>query len=235
MKLHLFSSGTILGWKHLLVRGAQKGVRLVVPVPFYLIEHEKGLVLFDSGQRVPAKAYPEDAPFIPQMTEQDRAVSLLKKHRVAPEMIKYLILSHHHSDHVQGVPDFPGAVGVIQKNELEYSAVAQLKEMTPGRKWLHPEGEFDLFGDGRICCIPTFGHTAGHQSLLLNFDDGRSVLLAADAAYTEAALTYNIPEEAKEQPYWQSICLLRRYRAEGTLVITGHDPDVWPDLQRRFS
>ena len=68
MKLHLFSSGTIIAWKHLLVRGAPKEVRITVPVPFYLIEHNNEFVLFDTGQQVPEKPVSNDSNFIPQVT-----------------------------------------------------------------------------------------------------------------------------------------------------------------------
>lgn len=234
MKLHLFSSGTITAWKHLLVRGAPEGERIIVPVPFFLIEHEKGLVLFDTGQQIPRQVLPDDAAFISHVTEEDRAVSLLKKHGVEPEMIKYIILSHHHADHSEGVPDFPDAVCVVRKEELQYSFMKELKRQNPEREWIHPEGNFDLFGDGSVICIPTPGHTIGHQSLLLRLDDGRQVLLAADAAYTEAALNQPPPEQELDSPYWQTIGRFRKYMAEGIQVITGHDPAVWEDLQKQF-
>ena len=120
MKLHLFSSGTILAWKHLLVRGAPEGVRITVPVLFYLIEHNNEFVLFDTGQQMPGKEFPADSLFIPQVSPEDRAVVQLKNYGVEPDMIKYIVLSHHHSDHSQGLQDFPGVPCVIRKDELTY-------------------------------------------------------------------------------------------------------------------
>ena len=29
----------------------------------------------------------------------------------------------------------------------------------------------ELFGDGRIVCLPTYGHTPGHQSLKVRLDE----------------------------------------------------------------
>jgi hypothetical protein len=49
-----------LAWKHLLVRGAPEGIRITVPVPFYLIEHNGEFVLFDTGQQVPEKEFPAE-------------------------------------------------------------------------------------------------------------------------------------------------------------------------------
>jgi hypothetical protein len=44
------------------------------------------------------------------------------------------------------------------------------------------DGEHDVFGDGSVVCLPTPGHTAGHQSLRVRLDSG-DVVLAADACY----------------------------------------------------
>ena len=235
MKLHLFSSGTILAWKHLLVRGAPEGIRIMVPVPFYLIEYEEGLVLFDTGQQVPKIQLPEDASFISYVTPEERAVEQLKKYGIKPEMIKYIVLSHHHADHSQGLPDFPGVPCIVRKEELQYSYMKRLKEQESDREWIHPEGTLDLFGDGAVNCIPTPGHTLGHQSLLLAMDHSGSVLLTSDAAYTEIALEQHPPEEEKDHPYWQTIGMFRKFRADGGKIITGHDPEQWKNLQKQYN
>lgn len=56
-----------------------------VPIPFYLIEHEKGVVLFDAGQQPPVHSLPETAPFIPELTDDDRAVNQLRQREFRPE------------------------------------------------------------------------------------------------------------------------------------------------------
>jgi len=43
----------------------------------------------------------------------------------------------------------------------------------------------DLMGDGSLIVVPTFGHTPGHQSLLV-FLPYRAALLAGDAVYARA-------------------------------------------------
>ena len=235
MKLHLFSSGSILAWKHLLVRGAPEGIRITVPVPFYLIEHNGEFVLFDTGQQVPDKEFPADAPFIPQVSPEDRAVVQLKKYGIEPGMIKYIVLSHHHSDHSQGLPDFPGGPCIVRKEELKYPYMRALKEQESDREWIHPEELFDLFGDDVADCIPTPGHTLGHQSLRLVTDDCRIVLLTADAAYTDAALEQFPPEKEKDLPYWRTIGMFRKFRNDGAQIITGHDPDSWKELQKQYN
>ena len=51
-----------------------------------------------------------------------------------------------------------------------------------GHKLRLLDGEHDVFGDGSVLCLPTYGHTPGHQSLRLRLDRGE-VVLAADACY----------------------------------------------------
>jgi glyoxylase-like metal-dependent hydrolase (beta-lactamase superfamily II) len=51
-----------------------------------------------------------------------------------------------------------------------------------GHKSRLVDGEHDVFGDGSVVCLPTYGHTPGHQSLRLRLDHGE-VVLAADACY----------------------------------------------------
>jgi N-acyl homoserine lactone hydrolase len=51
-----------------------------------------------------------------------------------------------------------------------------------GHKLRLVNGEHDVFGDGSVVCLPTHGHTPGHQSLRLRLDRGE-VVLAADACY----------------------------------------------------
>src|SRR5882672_6914637 len=41
---------------------------------------------------------------------------------------------------------------------------------------------YDVFGDGSVVCLPTHGHTPGHQSLRLRLDSGE-IVPAADACY----------------------------------------------------
>ena len=233
MKLHLFSSGTITAWKHLLIRGEQEGIRISVPVPFYLLEHKKGLFLFDTGQQVPDRNIPDDANFIPVLSDDERAVNLLRKRGINPGDLSGIILSHHHSDHIEGLPDFPGIPRYIRKEELQYSGIREMTANAP-EEWIFPEGEFDLAGDGEILLIPTPGHTAGHQSLLLTLDSGEKVLLTADAAYTEEALRQTPPENEKNLPYWNTLRIFRNYAENGVRIITGHDPVPWNKLQTEF-
>lgn len=233
MKLHLFSSGSILTWKHLLIRGYPERVRFSVPIPFYLLDHPAGLFLFDTGQQPPDVPPPEDDNYIPILTDADRAVNILAARGVTPADLTGIILSHHHSDHFDGLADFPGIPCYIRREELRYPAVAA-QVAKQDRQWIFPTGDHDLAGDGRILLLPTPGHTAGHQSLLLTPDDLPPILLTADAAYTREALRQTPPPEEAHLPEWRSLDKIKACAANGVRIITGHDPETWPELMREF-
>ncbi len=105
MKMYAFSCGTLTCDKSLITFGRDVGKKFTVPVPFYLIQHPRGNVLFDLGN---AKEVARDAKkhwgviadfYVPDMKEDDYVVNKLKTIGVKPEDIKYIVMSHLHLDH----------------------------------------------------------------------------------------------------------------------------------------
>jgi len=114
---------------------------------------------------------------------------------VAPEDVDIVVNSHLHFDHVGGNADLPNAKLIVQRREWEAAADPELvrrngynrADFDLGHQLRLIDGEYDLFGDGRIVCIPTYGHTAGHQSLRVRLDGGE-VVLTADSCYMRKVL-----------------------------------------------
>src|SRR5262249_56408160 len=104
--------------------------------------------------------------------------------------VPWLITSHLHFDHVGGHGQIPNARLVVQRKEWEAGADADLRaanaydprDFDLGHEVLLVDGEHDLFGDGRVVCLPTHGHTPGHQSLRVRLDSG-AVVLTSDPCY----------------------------------------------------
>ncbi|RAI72496.1 hypothetical protein DOZ80_02850 [Pseudomonas fluorescens] len=168
-----------------------------IPYFFYLIEHTKGLVLFDTGAN-PKLIEDKNAYLGPNaeswgidLKPEDDARVLLRKVGVQPEDIDHVVLSHLHYDHAGGMTSFPNAKFWIQSQEWEFA-----KNPPVYQKEIFVKGEFDvpldsirfvdghvdLFGDGTLQIIPTPGHTSGHQCLLAKGAE-RSYLMVGDAAY----------------------------------------------------
>jgi N-acyl homoserine lactone hydrolase len=92
------------------------------------------------------------------------------------------------------------------------------------------DGEHDVFGDGTVVLLPTFGHTPGHQSLLVRAGKGEQVVCASDACYTRE----NMDRDVLPNILWnasvmrESLAALRRLRDQaGATMFYGHDPEQW--------
>ena len=92
------------------------------------------------------------------------------------------------------------------------------------------DGEHDLFGDGSVVCIPTYGHTPGHQSLLVELPDSRPVILAADCCYWQRSIDEEIPPGVVWDPT-RAVHSIKRLktiaRLTGGRIFPSHDPGFW--------
>lgn len=252
MQLYFFEAGVLKSQKQYFTLGADHGKPFVVPVPFFLIKHPAGVILFDTGNapEVVTDKYAHwgdvVAAYDPVMTSAQCCVNAIRQAGVKPEDVRYVILSHLHLDHAGCVGCFPNARYIVQRAEICYAYVpdsfmksAYIRaDFDKPVDWMLLEGwrddAFDLFGDGalKICFTP--GHTPGHQSLLLRLPKSGPFLLAADACYTEENLESNLLSglawsfgEAEK-----SVMRLKRLRESlGARIITGHDPEAWQKLR----
>lgn len=199
MKLHALHVGDeVVDLANFDPLGDDVGTKVRTPYFAYLIEHERGPVLFDTGvHRRHTGAYdpdrgdppPDGAKII--VREGEDLAGRLAQLGVAPGDIDHVVLSHLHIDHAGGIEQFPDATFHVQRRELEFAHWPPVYQRgfyvkpdfdLPVR-WHELTGETDVFGDGRIILFPTPGHSAGHQSMLVHLD-GAAVILVADASYS---------------------------------------------------
>lgn len=239
-ELYLFSSGTL----------AAEGIE--VPVPFFLIRCPQGDVVVDGGNPLAVARDPKAHwaaladHFEAHMSEEDHCAAQLRRLGIAPESIRFILQTHLHMDHTGALGHFPGATVLVHARELE-SARAAPAPVGAGYvhadydrtdlRWQLVEGELDLFGDRTIRLIETPGHTAGHMSLLLALNDTGPVLLTADAVDNRDQW------EGRQRlrslySREQSVSSLERLRAlardTGALVVLGHDPEAWAELEGHY-
>ena len=218
MNIRTLCTGSILTWKHLLVRNAPQGIRFEVPVKCFYIEHDGHKLLFDAGQKPLSYQQPDDANYLVKVTPAETAAALLRQTGVSPEDIDHIVLSHLHSDHAAGIVDFPQATLLMQSKEYAIK--------NPGdHKKLLLDGEYDIFGDGRLIVLPTYGHTAGHQSLLATLDDSSRVLLTGDAAYTIEALNcdFSDADHQRDPEFFNTVKQLRQMQQNSIKLIFSHE------------
>lgn len=252
MKVYFFKAGILRSQKQFFTAGRGVGESFDVPVPFFLIEHPEGYVLYDTGNAYETINNKHEhwgdvvAAYDPVMTEDEWVVNAIQKVGVKPEDIKYVILSHLHLDHAGGVGHFPNARYVVQRKELHFAYVPDFymkgayirKDFDKDVDWMILEGDkepqFDLFRDGKIIIHFTPGHTSGHQSVLLSLKNTGSMLLAADSCYTTENLDEDILPGLVAEPVEtvKTIEKFRIMRAQGVKVITGHDPVAWETFKK---
>ncbi|MGH7557757.1 MAG: N-acyl homoserine lactonase family protein [Gemmatimonadota bacterium] len=191
LKLYVFDCGRIQfdSVAAFGVQDEETDVRELI-VPCYVIEHEKGRLLWNAGLP-PSLAETEG------WQEQDGARARLD--RTLPEQLAelglgmddfdYASFSHMHFDHVGAANELEGATVIMQK--AEHDAAFADSVTVPGfnpaayeglrdEEFLIIEGDHDVFGDGTVRIISTPGHTPGHQSLFVDLPQTGPIVLSGD-------------------------------------------------------
>ena len=221
--------------------------RWTVPVLCTLVTHPRGRLLFDTGIHCLAMTDPEGllgerAKYFGFHTKPgEDVISQLERLGVAPADVDVVANSHFHFDHCGANESFPAARFLVQKRELD-AARATLTTPSPtyrpnAKSFDHPlryeaiDGEHDVFGDGSAVLVPTYGHTPGHQSLVVKHGRDR-IVFTADAVYTRENLDRDVVPgivwDAAEMT--RSFASLRAMRdRQGATLYYGHEPAQWPD------
>jgi len=240
VELYAFTCGMLTIPRGFLLAG-EKG-RIVVPIPSYLIVHAKGKAIFDSGLNIrtqtdPQGYYGDDAVKYDMFHfhPSEEIAARLRSVSVAPEDIDFLVNSHLHYDHSGGNAQIPNADIVVQAREWAHAAEVPDRvegyvhgDYETGQRIRRVDGEHDLFGDGSAVCIPTYGHTPGHQSLRVRTASGEFIL-CGDACYLKQSLgKLHLPGVvADKEAALQVFLRLREMQARGSRIMFGHDPEFW--------
>jgi glyoxylase-like metal-dependent hydrolase (beta-lactamase superfamily II) len=97
-----------------------------------------------------------------------------------------------------------------------------------GHKLRLVDGEHDVFGDGAVMCLPTHGHTPGHQSLKLRLAGGEIVLAADSCYFCRTLRERRLPRFAYDkEAMLVALDRLAALETAGARIFFGHDPDFW--------
>ena len=243
MKLYAMTCGWLIGPMGNFLAGAEGQIR--VPVPSFLIDHPNGPVLFDTGMHPQTQTDAQGRLggitriFTVEFAAGEEVSARLAALDIDAARVRYLITSHLHFDHTGGNAQIPNARLIVQRREWEAGHDAdQIKKQfyNPrdyqlGHDVLTVDGEHDVFGDGRVVCFPTYGHTPGHQSLRVRLSGGDAVL-TADACYFRRTLEeMNLPPIVHDaEQMRESLRRLGALQKSGARLFFGHDPELWATL-----
>ncbi|MEV6320843.1 N-acyl homoserine lactonase family protein [Nocardia sp. NPDC051787] len=198
MILHILDGGTIdiRDWSA-FDPSAPPGRSRSLSDPCFLIVHENGVLLWDTGLPDSARSRPDGMPV------GDRAVFHVERALrdeladlgFTPDDVDLVGLSHLHRDHVGNLALFGNATLLVQDDELEvatgpranamgYDPQACIAAVAMKKVQLH--GDHDVFGDGSVVVLRFPGHTIGSQALLVRLSETGPVLLSGDLAHSRA-------------------------------------------------
>jgi glyoxylase-like metal-dependent hydrolase (beta-lactamase superfamily II) len=242
-KLYAFTCGSLTLPRAFLLAG-EEGL-ITVPVPAYLIVHAKGRALFDSGLHAATLADP--AAYVGPMLARHHSFHFqpgeeigarLRAIGIEPESIDFVINSHLHFDHCGGNAQAPNADIVVQARELAHARAVEstrgylTSDWDTGQTLKVIDCEHDLFGDASVVCLPTHGHTPGHQSLRVRTETGGEFILCGDACYLRDSLEkMHAPGIIADREAALAVFeRLRRMQAAGARIMFGHDPEFWTSV-----
>ena len=203
-----------------LMDGRSSGLRGKLACRCVLVEHDRGLVLIDTGfglRDVAAPASRLSGFFLrlldPAFREELTAVRQIEALGFSARDVRHIVLTHLDFDHAGGLDDFPEATVHLLGDEVDnaqrqagwldrqrfrpqqWSSIARWSTygVAAGERWFGFEAVRDLVGvPHEILMVPLRGHTLGHCGVAIR-DASEWLLLAGDAYFDHDELDLRNP------------------------------------------
>jgi N-acyl homoserine lactone hydrolase len=210
------------------------GAAQVEPCLGYLVDHPAGLLLVDTGMG----NHPDvDAHYRPRRRSLHTALAAAGT-QIGD--IAYVVNCHLHFDHCGANPTLPGRPIFTQRVEL--ATALRMPDYTlpdlvdaPGLRYEQLDGETEILPG--VVVTPTPGHTAGHQSLIVQRRDG-TVIVAGQShdtatAYSRDALAWQAHRDQHLGPLPPAPAWIDRLQQlDPARVVFAHDNAVWEPTHR---
>jgi len=204
---------------------------------FYVIKHDKGVLLWDTGLPEGLVGQP---PYTPEggaftITRKDSIINQLASINLSPADINYIAFSHIHFDHTGAANHFANASWLVQKPEYAFATGEDIKgngfydvtSFSALTKFQGLAGDHDVFGDGSVVIKSFPGHTPGHQTLFIDLADHGPVLLSGDLYHFQEnrdgkivpQFNHDIPQSEKSIAAFEAFA-----KAQQATVYIQHEP-----------
>jgi len=198
--------------------------RPTFPVFAYLVLHPAGPVLIDTGVGYGSSLI--EKLYSPVHHDLDKA---LDDHGVDLKDVATVITSHLHFDHCGQNKRFGSARIIVQRAEVEAAKAAHYTIA----EWAFPpnvdltiiDGDLDIAPGVRVVATP--GHTAGHQSVLVDDDAGLRTIVCCQASWdVNSFASGGLGDEGWNQTAGEA-SLQRLHALKPDRVLLSHDAEAW--------
>jgi N-acyl homoserine lactone hydrolase len=271
LRIHALQTGTVEVRRRQL-DGAGKGrARLLMtladrqwtrPLPIYAwaIEHPEGVIVVDTGETARASEpgyFPRWHPYYrlgvrSHLRQGEEVGARLEDLGISPAEVRWVVLTHLHTDHAGGLHHFPDSEIVVSHRELDVASglLGRLRGYLPHRfpDWFRPRelelprralGPFTesipLTEAGDVVLVATPGHSPGHLSVVV-LEDELSIFIAGDTSYTQELMLRGAVDGVAPDVIGARMTVecIRTYSEQTPVVyLPSHDPDSARRLTER--
>ena len=271
MHIHAIQTGTV-AIKQRQVRGTGQGIQRRLntlldhawtdPLPIYVwvIEHPEGIIVVDTGETARATEpgylpwwHPYYRLGVREWVRPEEEIGpQLCVLGIPPEEVRWVVLTHLHTDHAGGLAHFPKADILLSPTEYQSASGwrGQVRGYLPHHwpAWFAPTlipfapapvGSFPmsypLTRAEDVLLVPTEGHTAGHLSVIV-LEDDHALFLAGDTSYSQLLMLDEAVDGVApdEQTSRQTLRRIHAYTQQvQTVYLPSHDPEARERLFQR--
>jgi glyoxylase-like metal-dependent hydrolase (beta-lactamase superfamily II) len=271
MRIHAVQTGTVAIKRRQRQGRGHGGMRLLntlidrewteaLPIYAWVVEHPEGIIVVDTGETARALEpgyFPSWHPFyrfgVRFFINPDQEIGpRLQALGIQPDDVRWVVLTHLHTDHAGGLHYFPKAEILLSR--AEYALASSFAGRMSGylvHRWpswfaprlvdfaTAPVGPFPqslaLTQAEDVLLVATAGHSIGHLSVVVR-DRDETIFLAGDTSYTEQLMLEQAvdgvaPDEAAAV---ETLERIKRFIVETpTVYLPSHDPDAAQRLAGR--
>ncbi len=263
MRIHAIQTGRVAikeRQRHGVGHGVRRRLNTLVdklwtePLPIYawVIEHPEGIIVVDTGETARAAEpgyFPWWHPYyklnVREWVRPEEEIGpQLESLGIKPSDVRWVVLTHLHTDHAGGLYHFPKVDILVSRTEYQQALGLRgringyLQKRWP--TWFDPylidfaprsfgpfPASYTLTRAGDVVLVPTIGHTAGHLSVIVQ-DGDMSTFLAGDTSYTQQLLLDGVVDGVSESDdaAKQTIGHIQTYLTSvPTVYLPSHDPE----------